>query len=309
MNLFKIIGLFGNLFSLSLNSSYMNTYNEYIQKYNKTFSLDNFEIFKQNVKDIEAFNSENNSYKMEINAFTDKNITENNYYIKDSSEYYSFKDMIVPEKVDWREKNAVTHVKNQLNCGSCWSFSTTGSVEGVVAINSGNLYNLSEQQLVDCSSSEGNQGCNGGSMDQGFQYIIDNGGICSESEYPYTAEQGDCQSCKNVVQINKYMDIERNDEKILKRAVAQQPVSVAIQANLQSFQMYSHGIYSDDNCGEKLDHGVLIVGYGKDVYDYWIVKNSWGKDWGENGYIRILRNSDKKYGMCGIAMTPSIPLY
>ena len=150
-------------------------------------------------------------------------------------------------------------------------------------------------------------------MDQGFKYIIDNGGICSEEEYPYTGMDGMCNDngCNPVVQIKKYGDIIRKNESILKIAVAQQPVSVAIQANLTSFQLYSSGVYSDPDCGVQLDHGVLVVGYGHDRnvgLDYWLVKNSWGPGWGENGYIRIQRNIENETGLCGISMITSIPL-
>ena len=151
-------------------------------------------------------------------------------------------------------------------------------------------------------------------MDNGFQYIIDNNGICSEDDYPYNATQSMCLSdqCNNVLTIQNYSDVQQNNEHVLKMAVAKQPVSVAIQANISSFQFYKRGVYQDPECGDQLDHGVLIVGYGKDkLYDldYWIVKNSWGEMWGENGYIRILRNyKDSESGMCGIAMQPSFPI-
>ena len=165
--------------------------------------------------------------------------------------------------------------------------------------------------MIDCSSSYGNHGCHGGSMDAAFQYIIDNG-ICNESSYPYEGlESGNCNQCDEVVRINYYQNIESNNEKVLKRAVAQQPVSVAIQANQFSFQHYSSGVFSDLTCGTDLDHGVLIVGYGYDLLsdmEYWLVKNSWGDKWGENGYIRIQKNINNSSGLCGIAMIPSIPL-
>lgn len=300
--------------SLSLNSTSMNEYNQYIKDYNKDFSYENFHIFKKNKMIIDSFNSNNESYTLEINQFTDNNNFNSEIY-KPNNDHQDFyiisEDLNVPSKIDWREKNAVTHVKNQGKCGGCWAFSTTGSVEGLIAINTGKLLNISEQQLIDCSSNEGNNGCEGGLMQQGYQYIIDNNGICSEEEYPYTASDGICQDCKNIVQINKYGEITPNSEKVLKRAVAQQPVSVAIQANLTSFQLYSRGVYSDPNCGDQLDHGVLIVGYGHDLFhgmDYWLVKNSWGPKWGENGYIRIERNTNSPSGLCGIAMQPTIPL-
>tara|TARA_B100000575_G_C23071592_1_gene617257 strand:- start:406 stop:1284 length:879 start_codon:yes stop_codon:yes gene_type:complete len=291
----------------------MDQYNQFIDTYDREFSYDNFEVFKKNVEYIEEFNRQNHSYQLEVNQFADMNDFNFNMSLpKIKNEYYKLNDdIIVPEEVDWRKENAVTHVKNQGHCGGCWAFSTTGSVEGIVAIKTGKLLNISEQQLIDCSTQEGNHGCGGGIMDYGFQYIIDNNGICSENDYPYQAMDGQCQECNPIVQINKYGNVFPRNEKILKRAVAQQPVSVAIQANLTSFRLYSNGVYSDFNCGTQLDHGVLIVGYGNDEVsgnDYWLVKNSWGPGWGENGYIRILRGTEKKSGLCGIAIQPCIPL-
>ena len=148
-------------------------------------------------------------------------------------------------------------------------------------------------------------------MDYAFQYIIDNG-LCTNISYPYTASEGECMKdqCDSVIKINNYSNIIPNNENILKKVVSLQPVSVAIQANKRSFQFYKSGIYSDLDCGTQLDHGVLIIGYGYDyLYNmkYWIVKNSWGPSWGENGYIRILRDIDDSRGLCGIAMQPSIP--
>ncbi len=311
--IFAVYSLIQSSFSLSLNSTYMNQYNEFTDKYNKEFSYDNFEVFKKNIKYIKEFNQQNNSYQLEVNQFADMNNFNFNASLpKVEYEYYGLNnDTIVPEEVDWRKQNAVTHVKDQGHCGGCWAFSTTGSVEGVVAIKTGNLFNISEQQLIDCSGQEGNHGCGGGIMENGFQYIIDNNGICSEDEYPYQGEDGQCQDCKSVVQIQKYGNIIPRNEKILKRAAAQQPVSVAIQANLTSFRFYSSGVYSDYDCGTQLDHGVLIVGYGTDEVsgnDYWLVKNSWGPRWGENGYIRILRGAEESSGLCGIAIQPCIPL-
>lgn len=299
---------------LSLNSTMMTKYNEFNDKYNHEFSYDRFENFKKNTKYIEEFNQQNNSYELEVNEFTDMNNFNFNISIpNDKKEYYEFEDKIIPESIDWREKNAVTNVKDQGNCGGCWAFSTTGSVEGVVAIKTGNLFNISEQQLIDCSHQEGNHGCGGGIMDYGFQYIIDNNGICSEEDYPYQATDGICQDCEPIIQIKRYGNIFPKNENILKRGVAQQPVSIAIQANLSSFRFYSKGIYSDTNCGTLLDHGVLLVGYGTDEnsgLDYWLMKNSWGPSWGENGYMRMLRNTSGGMGpgICGITMEPSIPL-
>jgi len=209
-----------------------------------------------------------------------------------------------PESVDWVARGAVTDPKNQGQCGSCWSFSTTGAVEGAYQIASGDLVSLSEQDLVDCNTKDDN-GCNGGLMDNAFQFIVQNGGICSEAEYPYTAKQGTCQkSCKKVVTISGYEDVPKQDEKSLQVAAAKGPVSIAIEADQLPFQFYKGGVFDNKACGTNLDHGVLLVGYGTDSgQDYWKVKNSWGSQWGEGGYIRMVRGKN----MCGISLSASYP--
>ena len=264
---------------------------------------------------ITKHNSENHSYIVGENRFI--NMTYNDEFTKmnhfnndiNSTNIIVEFDDLYKNSVDWRKKFKVSSVKNQESCGGCWAFSSVGAVESAWAIKHNTLYNLSEQELIDCSSE--NNGCEGGSMDLAFQYIIENG-LCSNISYPYTAEDGQCQNdCKSLVQISNYSDIIQNEEKMLMRAVQHQPVSVAIQANKRSFQMYQSGIYSDQDCGFELDHGVLLIGYGYDKkydMDYWIVKNSWSDSWGENGYIRIQRNINDSRGLCGIAMDPSIPI-
>lgn len=308
----SFIGFFNLASSLSVNSSYMNKYVDYLKHFQKDFNYDHFLTFKKNVKMIEKHNAENNSYDLEINHLSDQVISFTNILYHPSNTTYQGETLnaTLPFSIDWREKDIITNVKNQGHCGSCWSFSATGAIEAVHALSTGNLLNISEQELIDCSDTYGNQGCNGGSMDNALKYVIDNG-LCSENEYPYMGESGECQTCKSVVNISDYKDVIPNDEGILKKVVHQQPVSVAIQANLPSFQAYKSGIYSDPSCGKQLDHGVLIVGYGHDLFhnmDYWIVKNSWGPHWGEKGYIRIQRNIDQDSGLCGIAMQPSIPI-
>ena len=206
----SIFALFQSSISvpLSLNSTYMIRYNNFLETYNKDFSQKTFEIFKQNAMLIDSFNEKNESYTMEINQFadTDKIEYDSNMKFETKGMYYEFEDQIIPEQVDWREHNAVTHVKDQGHCGGCWAFSTTGSVEGIVAIETGKLLNISEQQLIDCSGVQGNHGCEGGIMERGFQYIIDNGGICSEEDYPYQGVDNQCQDCETIVDI-KSMEI------------------------------------------------------------------------------------------------------
>ena len=221
---------------------------------------------------------------------------------------YHAQGAAVPDSWNWATKGAVTPIKDQGQCGSCWSFSTTGSVEGCTFIATGKLVSLSEQDLVDCSTAQGDQGCDGGLMDDAFQYIIQNKGIDTESCYPYTAEDGTCHYSKSCcgATITGYTDVTSGDEKALLEAVYKTPVSIAIDASQSSFQFYSGGVYSDSGCSsQQLDHGVLAVGYGSTGgSDYWIVKNSWGSSWGLSGYIWMARNDNN---MCGVATMPSYP--
>jgi len=213
--------------------------------------------------------------------------------------------------VDWRQKNAVTPIKNQQQCGSCWAFSSTGSIEGAVAISTGRLLSLSEQQLVDCSVAQGNHGCEGGLMDYAFTYVISNRGITTEANYPYTATgPNSCQSTKAAshdATITSFNDVPQNQEAQLIAAVTKQPVSVAIEADQSQFQFYKNGIFSS-SCGTQLDHGVLAVGYSTSQgQDYWIVKNSWGTSWGMAGYILMAQHVGAT-GICGINMMSSYPV-
>nr|XP_043614898.1 low-temperature-induced cysteine proteinase-like [Erigeron canadensis] len=279
-----------------------------------------FQIFKDNLRFIDQHNSVDRTYKVGLNKFADltneeyRNThtglkTKNNKLKngKKSDRYVLQSGESLPESVDWREKGAVTAVKDQGSCGSCWAFSTTGSVEGINQIVTSDLISISEQELVDCDTSY-NQGCNGGLMDYAFEFIIKNGGIDTEEDYPYTGKDGKCDAIRKnakVVTIDGYEDVPVNDESALKKAAANQPIAVAIEAGGREFQFYTSGIFTG-SCGTDLDHGVLVVGYGTESgKDYWIVKNSWGAEWGEGGYLKMERNIKAKTGKCGIAMEAS----
>lgn len=193
--------------------------------------------------------------------------------------------------------------------GSCWAFSTIAAIEGIIKIKKGRLLDLSEQELVDCDYS--NSGCNGGWMDRAFSFIISNKGIASEAKYPYVGVQGVCDTSKlkyHAASISGYVDVPTNNERALKIAVAKQPVSVALDASGYDFQLYTGGVFSGP-CGTTLNHAVTVVGYGTDKHGtkYWIAKNSWGRSWGNHGYILIQRDVAQKEGLCGIAIAASYP--
>ncbi|KAM1796641.1 hypothetical protein ACFX11_036863 [Malus domestica] len=215
-----------------------------------------------------------------------------------------------PSSFDWRKKGVVTGIKDQGSCGSCWAFSSTGAVEGINAIVTGDLISLSEQELVDCDST--NYGCEGGYMDYAFEWVISNGGIDTETDYPYTGVDGQCSTTKEenkAVTIDGYEDVGETDGDLLCASV-QQPISVGMDGSAWDFQLYTGGIY-DGDCSsdpDDIDHAVLIVGYGSEGdEDYWIVKNSWGTSWGMDGYIYIRRNTSLTYGVCAINAMASYP--
>ena len=211
------------------------------------------------------------------------------------------------DSVNWVTAGAVTPVKNQGSCGSCWSFSSTGAMEGAWFIKSGNLLSLSEQELVDCDHL-GSNGCNGGSMEGAFQWYKSNKTEL-ESDYGYTARNGTCKETSYTGQFNStgYKTVTANSSSALMASIQTGPTSVAIEADKSAFQMYTGGILNSTACGTSLDHGVLAVGYGtENGQAYYLVKNSWGSSWGDNGYVKIANNGDGA-GICGIQMAAVRP--
>jgi len=286
------------------------------------------EIFQNNIKIIEEHNKKFEagevSFEQGVNQFSD--LTKSEYKalvlgFKKSERKQSGASGIfvadagveLPSEFDWRKKGAVTPIKNQEACGSCWAFGTVGALEGAHAIKTGKLVPLSEEQLVDCS--EKNDGCGGGDQEVAFDYIINAGGLESESEYPYTSGDGSsgrCKFSKSKVKatMSSYVQVKSGDEDALKQAVAtKSPMAIAIYAALDSFQHYKSGVYYAPSCPssfDELDHVVTLIGYGtENGQDYWLVKNSWGTGWGDNGYIKMARNRDNN---CGIATEAAYPV-
>ncbi|XP_010545991.1 PREDICTED: KDEL-tailed cysteine endopeptidase CEP2-like [Tarenaya hassleriana] len=285
-----------------------------------------FNVFRYNVMHVHNSNKKNKPYKLKLNKFADLTLHEFvNAYAgsnvkhhrmfhgpKLGSGRFMYENVTkTPVSVDWRAEGAVTEVKNQGQCGSCWAFSTVAAVEGINQIKTKKLVSLSEQELVDCDTYQ-NQGCNGGLMEIAFEFIKRNGGITTEENYPYKATDGRCDASKDkgeLVSIDGHESVPENDEEALLKAVSNQPVSVAIDAGSSDFQFYSEGVFTG-YCGTELNHGVAAVGYGVDPdgTKFWIVRNSWGAEWGEGGYIRIERGISDSEGKCGIAMEASYPV-
>jgi len=276
-------------------------------------------VFSKTLKQIEIENASQSDYVMGLNKFS--HLTDEEFIAKYAGlnlpadherdiRVQESNGVEAPTRIDWRELGAVNPIKDQGQCGSCWAFSATAAVEGIWQISGNALQNQAEQQLVDCSTSFGNQGCNGGFMDYAFKYLITNGGQMATADYPYTAADGTCKfdATKVVAKISNYADVPKDDCATLLEFAGTQPTSVAIAAN--AIKNYKSGVFTNPLCGTNLNHGVAIVGYSFDTIAnkwYWIVRNSWGTSWGEEGYIRMDRNTSPKTGICGICMAASAP--
>ncbi|CAH1391952.1 unnamed protein product [Nezara viridula] len=282
-------------------------------------------IFSETLKTIEEHNAKyeagQSTYYLVMNQFGDmlpEEVTQLGFNrTGEMREVPSFTflppaNVEIAKSIDWRQSGAVTPVKNQGHCGSCWAFSSTGAIEGQLFRKTGKLVSLSEQQLVDCSGSYGNAGCNGGLMDYSFKYLEHVAGLEKESSYPYEGIQRRCRYSQSKVvpgtKVRAYTDIRRYDDEALKSAVATVgPISIAVSAGNLHFMHYGGGVFNGDTCSPgRLDHGILLVGYGSENgKDFWLVKNSWGPSWGEKGFMRLTRSVKNA---CGISTQASYPI-
>jgi cathepsin L len=326
--LIALAGVSAHFFS---NEEYENMFVKFMQTHEKSYDAEEFfhrfNIFKANVNKIHQHNLGDHTFTMAMNSFGDLTAeefisTHTGYKGEIRSEatvrHHHHASRDTQSAMDWRSHpGVVSHIKDQGQCGSCWAFSATGSTEGAWGIknNLKTAISLSEQQLMDCSTSFGNEGCQGGLMDQAFQYIVQSN-ITTEKAYPYTAKDG--TSCKAAgkpfgASISSYTDVNPNDDAALYAALQVGPVSIAIEADQESFQFYSSGILTGV-CGANLDHGVLVVAWGVDTKlnstSYWTIKNSWGASWGEKGYIRLVDDPtlNQGAGQCGMLSVPSYPV-
>lgn len=230
------------------------------------------------------------------------------YLRKENATAEPFDESTLAGPIDWRTKGVLTPIKNQGHCGSCWSFSTTGAMEASHAIKTGNVVSLSEQQLVDCAPLT--MGCHGGNMEFAFEYTEFNA-LETEGDYPYEAADGKCRydKSKGVVKSTTWHAVTPLSPGALKAAIEKTPVSVALKADEPAFHQYTSGIVTS-GCTTPANHGVLAVGYGvtADGQQYYIVKNSWGAAWGDNGFIKIGIKDNIGVGICSIQQMPSYPV-
>ncbi|XP_074272081.1 fruit bromelain-like [Silene latifolia] len=272
-----------------------------------------FHIFEENMRSIEEFNSNNAnnySYKQGPNEFTDMTLQEflatytgykKSSSTNNTSNFVHINDVPVQKSVDWRLEGAVTPVKTQGICGSCWAFSSIAALEGIYKLKTGNLVSFSEQELVDCVEIDG---CKGGRMINAYRYIT-NHGIFTEQDYPYVGQKGQCKQRQNLVKIKGYSTVPQGPDSLI-QILNQQPVSLAIDVTSPGFRNYAGGIY-DGGCGTYLHHNVAVIGYGTDDASgkgYWIIKNSWGETWGENGFMRLLRDEN----ICPVTLDVNYPI-
>jgi len=301
-----------------LEAEYQHLFTKWMNQYEKNYEIEEFfhrySIFKDNLNWINENNAKNLSYTVGLNQFADLTTAQfsaRNGLLKPSvpsSDLAAHLNTTIgdyPTEFDWRSIGAVLIIRDQGRCGACYAFSAVSAAESHWGIQRGMMYALSEQELIDCSASEGNQGCVGGQPDNALRYMIKNG-ISKHVTYPYIGTQGACQSLvKSPVQIKATQGLGLNNEAGMIPAVNIGPLIIQLSAGEKVFQFYTGGVLDDPACGRTIDHAVNVIGYGTaNGIPYWTIRNSWGTSWGESGFIRIVRNKN----MCEVAYVPSYPI-
>jgi C1A family cysteine protease len=306
--------------------TYKAAFNEFKREFGKKYETTEEErsrVYKytHNLRFIHSKNRAGLSYKLAVNHFADTDQTDRKQQLglkrindgrKPTGGLYDPSqdpEVTVPETWDWRIQGAVTQVKDQAVCGSCWSFGTTGTLEGAYYLKTGILRRLSEQNLVDCSWTMGNDGCDGGEDWRAYEWIMHAGGIDAEYAYGgYLGQNGICHfnQSEAVLNIANYTFVKGEDPTTLKKAlIVHGPISIGIDASHKTLSFYHHGVYYDPDCGNTaadLDHAVLLVGFGTlNGEDYWLVKNSWSTYWGNLGYVTMAIKDNN----CGVMTQPS----
>eukprot|EP00397_Hematodinium_sp_SG-2012_P033483 GEMP01035782.1.p1 GENE.GEMP01035782.1~~GEMP01035782.1.p1 ORF type:complete len:340 (+),score=69.05 GEMP01035782.1:66-1085(+) len=323
---------FASLVAFVASEDYEAAFQQFANRFEKVYSenerAERLAIFTANLQFIEVENAKGtNSYSLGVTPLADRTFDEFKASMKTfkrprdkiSRTTYELKNSILPDDVDWVRDGAVEPVQNQGQCGSCWAFSAVGALEAARAREGEGLMKLSEQHILDCDGADFR--CHGGWMDNAFEFVKQNG-LCTEESYSYKCLHAGSDECKKSAchtnctygirpgEVTGLIDIPSNDEHAFREALAQQPMAVAIEADTRVFQFYTGGILTSEACGTSLDHGVLVVGYGVDNgTTYFKVKNSWGSNWGEHGFIRLGQGDKRHGGICGILKSASFPLY
>lgn len=298
------------------------TFQEFTQRYGKSYESFaeqqlRYQLFQQASETIAQHNRAQSTFSLAINDFADLTISEfEEKFISSPSPSHSHFFVLptdnLPDEVDWTLTEAVSPVLNQGLCGADWAYAAAGAIEGLQWVRNSTVQPLSVQQLIDCSHQFGNEGCFAGTVEHAYQYVIASGGLESLRNYPIRQFAGFCLSSSNkfTSSIRNYTFVPPNDELQLKAAVSRQPVAAMVQANEPMFMFYHSGVITT-GCGNRPNHAVLVVGFGEEErVPYWLVKNSWGVNWGEQGFVKLYREdaNNNSPGMCGIAVSPSYPI-